>query len=543
MKAFQALSRGFSLASVRRVPPAVAVAGALLVGCSSGGTSDNAAATGSAGAPSPSGATGGQGAASPPATAPNSGDNPALSGFYTQKPVWRPCSAQQSGSGQSGMQCAGLRVPLDYAAPTGKTIELAVYRMPARGPEAQRLGALAVNPGGPGSSVVGLVAYLGQSANLAARHDIVGFDPRGVGGSPRTECADGPLMDRVQSLDPTPADAAAVDEAAAVLKEFGQGCAARTGDLLPHLGTAVAAEDMDVFRAVLGEDKLDYFGVSYGTYLGAIYAEKYPDRVGRFVLDGLVDPGVGRFANAREQAEGFEKAFRAFAADCLTRAGCPFTGTPDNAARSLRARLDAISASPIRLGTRTLGEAMVGTVVSMYLYSPQSWPELRQLLASLYAGNPRPMLTAFDETADRAPDGTYEESILPAYYEIGCADGRMLSAEEAATLAREVSATAPTLGPATVWSWAADCPAPGPDRTQPLDGADVPGMLLVSTTRDPATPHAAAARLQTRLPASVVLTVDGDGHGAYTARNGCVIRAVDAFLLNGKLPARGTTCS
>ncbi|UGQ12601.1 alpha/beta hydrolase [Yinghuangia sp. ASG 101] len=542
MNAFQALVRGSSLVPARRLLTA-ALAGVLLAGCTSGGSSDDTAAARDTPAPTSVPGTADATAAAPvPAPAGRADGVPDLRGFYGQKPAWRTCPAQQTGGRQAVLQCATLRVPLDYAAPDGKTVDLAVYRVPARGPRTQRLGTLAVNPGGPGTSVRGTVAALGQSANLGARYDIVGFDPRGVGGSAKADCADGPLMDRVQAIDPTPDDTAALDEAAAVLAEFGRGCAERMGDLLPHVGTTTAADDMDVFRDALGADKLNYLGMSYGTYLGGIYAERHPDRVGRFVLDGLVDPALDRIANAREQALGFEQAFRAFAADCVTRGGCPFAGTPDDAVRSLRARLDAISAAPIALGTRTLGEAMVSTVVSMRLYNPAQWPALRQLLGSLYAGNPRPMLSAFDETADRALDGTYDSN-LPAYHEINCADGRALSAAEAAALAREVAASAPALGPSTVWSWAADCAAPGPDRARPLDGAGLPGMLLVSTTRDPATPHAAAARVRRQLPGSVVVTYNGDGHVAYSQGNGCAVRAVEAFLLTGRLPARDTTCS
>ncbi|MEU8137765.1 alpha/beta hydrolase [Streptodolium elevatio] len=554
-------------ATARIAVPLVAAA-LVAAGCSS----DNGRATGNAAdtkpaAPSAGSSTGpgngtggadstpGTGTASgqpdpaaPPApatAAPRGAADPALKDFYAQKPTWKPCPADPIQRGADrGLQCARLRVPLDYADPAAKTTEIAVYRMPATGPASARIGSLATNPGGPGSGVRDTVVNLADSKpTLAARYDIVGFDPRGTGDSTPVVCADGPLMDRLQSIDPTPRDAAAVDAAAAVLKDFGRSCAARMGDLLPHLGTSEAADDMDILRGVLGDERLNYIGTSYGTYLGARYADRHPDRVGRFVLDGLLDPASDRTALAREQAQGFDAAFRAFAADCIGRAGCPFTGDADAAARQMRAMLDKLSDTPARAGGRTLDEAMASTVVCGYLYHPAQWPRLRTLVAALARGDAAPMIGAFDSYADRGDDGAYADSSLDGYFEINCADGRFLSAQEAARLGREITATAPVLGPSVVWSWAADCAAPGPDLATPLDGTRLPGMLLVSTTRDPATPHVAAPRVRGQLPASRLVTYNGDGHVAIYRQNACVDRAVDRHLLDGTLPGADVRCA
>lgn len=521
-------------ARARLVVPALVVAAALIAGCSSGGSS---------GGSDPSGRSGAAGGSSAPGSAgAQVADDPALAAYYKQKLDWGACPAD-TGSGGDGLRCAKLRVPLDYAAPNGKTVELAVYRKAAGTGGKAPLGVLAVNPGGPGSPVRGMVAEYADT-ELATMYDIVGFDPRGVGGSRHVDCGDGPL-DRVQSIDPTPADAAAVQQAAAVLKEFGQGCATRMGDLLPTIGTDVAVRDMDVFRAALGADRLNYVGTSYGTYLGALYAERHPARTGRFVLDGLVDPAADRFAQARDQAAGFELAFRAFAEDCARSADCVLTrqGTGyDAMSRSLRAQLDRISDAPLRVGARVVDEAMVSAVICSALYSPGSWSQLRMLLQALYAGDGRTLLRAFDAYADRRTDGTYDDPTLPPYFEVSCADGRTLTAAEADRLARDVAATMPVLAPSVVWSWAADCPAPGRDRARPLDGANLPGMLLVSTTRDPATPHSAAVGVKAQLPASKLLTYEGDGHVAIGRGAPCVDTTVRGFLTTGKLPQSDVTC-
>lgn len=528
---------------LRRALPAALVAAALVAGCSS--SSDKAdttaknATTPAAQSPAPGAAT-----PSPQPPPPVGADNPALKDFYAQKLDWAPCKAdpdaQKADSAVAAvdrkLQCAKMRVPLDYAAPGTKSIEVAVYRLPAKGGADNRLGSLATNPGGPGSGVRYTVTNLAASRpGLAERYDIIGFDPRGTGNSSQVDCADGPLMDRLQSIDPTP-DAAQVESAAAVLKEFGQGCAARMGDLLPRIGTTEAVDDMDVLRGVVGDEKLNYVGTSYGTYLGARYAERHPGRVGRLVLDGLLDPASDRMTLAREQAEGFELAFRAFAKDCIGKADCPFKGSVDNASASMRAKLDKLSATPAKVGKRAVDEGMASAVISAYLYSPKAWPSLRVILKSLYAGDAQYMLNAFDAYADRAKDGTYKESSLPGYFEINCADGRVLSAAEAAALGRDISATAPVLGPSVVWSWAADCAAPGADRPGRLDAAKLPGLLLISTTRDPATPHVAAARYKEQLPSSSLITYDGDGHVAFYRQSPCVDNAVDGYLLDGKLP-------
>lgn len=550
-------------ATARIAVPLIAAA-LVAAGCSSddGPSAGNAADTKSAAAPAPgtpgtgTGTDTGSGQpdpAAPPSPtttapsappAPRGAADPALKEFYAQKPAWKACPADPAYRGDDrGLQCARLRVPLDYADPAAKSTEVAVYRMPASGPAAGRIGSLATNPGGPGSGVRGTVVNLAASKpTLAARYDIVGFDPRGTGDSTPVVCADGPLMDRLQSIDPTPRDAAAVDAAAVVLEEFGQGCATRMGDLLPHLGTREATDDMDILRGVLGDERLNYVGTSYGTYLGARYADRYPDRVGRFVLDGLLDPASDRTALAREQAQGFDAAFRAFATDCISRAGCPFTGDADAAARKMRAMLDKLSDTPARVGGRTLDEAMASTVVCGYLYHPGQWPALRTILTALARGDAAPMIRAFDSYADRGRDGAYTDSTLDGYFEINCADGRFLSAREADRLGREVAATAPVLGPSVVWSWAADCAAPGPDHAKPLDGTRLPGMLLVSTTRDPATPHVAAPRVREQLPASRLVTYNGDGHVAVYRENACVDRAVDRHLLDGTLPGADVRC-
>lgn len=271
-----------------------------------------------------------------------------LSPYYEQKLGWRDC-------GVPGFQCATMKAPLDYAKPADGDVRLAVARKKATGP-GKRLGSLLVNPGGPGGSAIGYLqqyAGIGYPAKVRAQYDMVAVDPRGVARSEPVECLDGREMDAYTRTDVTPDDAGETDELVDAYKEFAEGCGADAPKLLRHVSTVEAARDMDVLRAVLGDEKLTYVGASYGTFLGATYAGLFPDRTGRLVLDGAMDPSLPARRLNLEQTEGFETAFQSFAKDCVKQPDCPLGDkdtTPDQVGKNLKSFFDDLDAKPLPAG-------------------------------------------------------------------------------------------------------------------------------------------------------------------------------------------------
>ncbi|WP_309057174.1 alpha/beta fold hydrolase, partial [Streptomyces sp.] len=369
---------------LRASATALAAAGLILSGCSGG--SDAAAP-----APNP--------AAAAPSASPE-----ALKKFYGQKLTWRDCGAP-------GFQCATLRAPLDYAKPGAGEIDLAVSRVRATGP-GKRLGSLLVNPGGPGGSAVGYLqgyAGIGYPAPVRARYDMVAVDPRGVARSEPVECLTGPEMDTYTQVDQTPDTAAETSALAAAFQRFAAGCAKRSGEVLPHVSTVETARDMDIVRAVLGDQKLTYVGASYGTFLGATYAELFPGRVGRLVLDGAMDPSLPAVDLNRDQTAGFETAFRAFAADCVRTPDCPLgTGSVEAAGEAMRKFFRDVDAEPVPTGeSRALGESLATTGVIAAMYDEGAWPQLREALTRAMGGEGSALLALADSYYERDTDGSY----------------------------------------------------------------------------------------------------------------------------------------
>ena len=270
-----------------------------------------------------------------PAPAP-AGEPGTLAAYYAQHLNWQPCDG--------GFDCAQFVVPVDYAKPDGPRFTLPVVKLPAADP-AHRVGALVINPGGPGGSGVqyALGARLEFPAAVLARFDIVGFDPRGVGASqPALNCENGSQLDTFFATDDEPADPAQLARVIAASKHFAAQCERNSAALLPYVGTPNAARDMDVLRAALGESRLTYLGKSYGTYLGAWYAQLFPHRVRALVLDGSVDPATSSLAATIAQAQGFQGAFGSFAAWCLAAPGCPLGGSAGASVAGAEAKVEAL---------------------------------------------------------------------------------------------------------------------------------------------------------------------------------------------------------
>ncbi|MGA5217912.1 alpha/beta hydrolase [Streptomyces cinereoruber] len=509
---------------LRTTAVALASAGLILSGCSGG--SDAAAPRGTA-----------QGRSAPSA-APE-----ALKEFYTQELKWRDC-------GVEGFQCATLRAPLDYAKPDGEEIELAVSRVRATGP-GKRIGSLLVNPGGPGGSAVGyLQAYagIGYPAPVRARYDMVAVDPRGVARSEPVECLTGPQMDAYTQVDQTPDDAAETDALSAAFKDFAAGCAKRSGKVLPHVSTVETARDMDVLRAVLGDERLSYVGASYGTFLGATYAELFPDRVGRLVLDGAMDPSLPALDLNRDQTAGFETAFRAFAADCVGRPDCPLgTGSVPEAGEALKKFFREVDAEPLPTGeSRKLGESLATTGVIAAMYDEGAWPQLREALTQAKGGRGAGLLALADSYYEREPDGEYA-NLMAANAAVNCLDlpAAYRGPADAAKAVPSFEKASPVFGRGLAWA-ALNCtywPSPATGRPHRITAEGAAPILVVGTTRDPATPYKWAESLAAQLSSGTLLTYEGDGHTAYGRGSDCVDTAINTYLLEGTPPQDGKRCS
>ncbi|MEU1286724.1 alpha/beta hydrolase [Kitasatospora sp. NPDC005856] len=470
---------------------------------------------------------------------------PALRTLYDQRIDWQPCAGDDgTDPDTAAVRCATLKVPLDYADPGGRTVDVALAEVPAADPE-HRLGALLLNPGGPGNSGVGMVrwGWKNYQGPLHDRYDLVGFDPRGAGDTIPVHCLDDGTREEWDTTDDPAYDHGGV---------LAEACRARHADLLPHVGTRDTARDLDVLRGALGERRLDFLGFSYGTHLGARYAEEFPDRTGRFVLDGAVDHSVPTARLGVEQAAAAEDGFRAFAADCATEDGtsCPFGPDPATAPRRLARFLDGLRDRPLHTADgRTLTAALGwGAVLNALADGHQSWSGVREALEpAVTRGEGEGLLALADSVDGRGEDGRYQ-TVADAFAAISCADGPPPPTEaELGPALAELAARAPlTSGHDPAGTLLApDCrawPYRSPESPQPVRAPGSAPVLVIGSTGDPVTPYAWAQRLAAGLEQGVLLTREGDGHMAYY-RSSCVRDAVAAYLVEGRLPAPGTYCA
>ncbi|WP_338896877.1 alpha/beta hydrolase [Streptomyces sp. TG1A-60] len=469
----------------------------------------------------------------------------ALAPYHEQKLSWRSCEVP-------GFQCATLKAPLDYAEPSEGHVKLAVSRKKATGP-GERLGSLLVNPGGPGGSAVGYVqryAGIGYPAKVRARYDMVAVDPRGVAGSEPVECLTGRQMDAYTRTDLTPDDTGETAAVVAAYKRFAEGCGARSPKLLRHVSTVEAARDMDILRAVLGDEKLTYVGASYGTFLGATYAGLFPERVGRLVLDGAMDPSLPAARLNQEQTAGFETAFQSFAKDCVRRKDCVLGRKPAQVGENLSALFARLDARPIPTGDadgRQLGESLATTGVIAAMYDEGSWPQLRQALTeAVEEDDGAGLLALSDRYFERDPDGTYS-NLMYANAAVNCLDlpAAYSTPEEVERAVPEFEKASPVFGRALAWA-SLNCaywpvrPTGVPHRIEAKGAAPI---VVVGTTRDPATPYRWARALASQLASAHLLTYDGDGHTAYGRGSTCVDSTVNTYLLRGTPPTDGKRCS
>lgn len=468
-----------------------------------------------------------------------------VAGFGAQEPKWQSCGGE--------MLCADVYAPLDWEDPAGETITLSLVKHEATGSD--RLGTLFINPGGPGASGVDFVQnnfdYAVQP-ELQRSYDVIGWDPRGVGASTPVQCLDAAGMDAYLYGPDSAAGLergsdAWIDAALAEEREFGAACAETSGDLIQHVSTGSTVQDLDMLRAIAGDPKLNYLGFSYGTYIGARYADAYPERVGRLVLDGAMDPSADMNEVVRAQTLGFEQALRAYVTDCLNRRGCPLTGSVDAAMAQIGKLLDRVEANPLRGSDgRTVTVNTALTAIIFPLYSQDMWGFLDQLFTSLAVDDPETALTLADYYNDRE-DGRYLSNSTEAFSAINCLDypsPATLDREAMRKNAAALAADAPTIGrfqgygDAGCFAW----PAKGAETREAVTGAGAAPILVVGTTGDPATPYQWAEALAEQLESGVLVTYVGEGHTASTSSE-CVAKIVVDYFIDGTVPARDPRCS
>lgn len=464
-------------------------------------------------------------AASPPAATASSGSAGATSLH------WGPCTNQTY---QHPYQCATLTVPMDYTGTVPGTLQIALIKTPATDQQG-KIGSLLVNPGGPGGSALSDWDFLsGQvDATLHKRFDVIGFDPRGVGYSTPINCLSSSQLDAFTSLDLAPTTAAGTQTLETVSKGLAASCAAKQGRLLPFVGTRDAARDMDRIRAAVGDAKLSYLGFSYGTLLGATYAQEFPHNVRALVLDGALDPSLPAVASVDQQSKGFQAQLDAFLAACAGDSSCAwkFTGDAHTALRSL---LASLKANPLPVGSRqlTVGTAFYG--IGVALYDKRSWPALDQALGGVATGDGSQLLALADDYTQRKPDGSYSNE-TESNLAINCRDYAW--PRDPATFladARASAAYAPDFGPQNLAEtlacayWPAD--ASGTGAPGPLTAVGAPPILVVATTGDPATPYSDGVAMAKTLSSGVLITNVGEQHTAY-GYSACVRRYADAYLI------------
>ena len=477
---------------------------------------------------------------------------PAAAASASGLSSWKACGAR--------LQCATLTVPVDYSQPGGDQVRIAVARLRATHPD-QRIGSLVFNFGGPGDAgtetLPGFAAQI--PAEIRARYDLVSFDPRGTGHSRPVECVDDATADRLNAVDPTPnsdADLRAFYDGTNPPVDVVARCVAADGNWLAQLGSRNVARDVDRLRAALGDDRLSFVGYSYGTVIGAVYAQMFPDRVGRVVLDSPVDLSADALQELRGNSQGFEQALDDFLADCATNRHCSFRskGNPTAALTALKQRFEQGLVLPTRKPStgakskRTAGVAAFYTALISALYDRQyGWPELADALTDARKGDGTYLLALADLYNGRRDNGTYD-NIDEGIGVILCddRDDPVPSFDDYKAEYEHEVAQYPLLG-SLVGSTPLGCDPrlPRPPTTEQVGDLRVDGtapILVVGTTRDPATPFAGAQDLVTRLGGSRLLTFDSTEHTAYT-KNPCIDRAVDTYLLRGTLPRDNTVCT
>jgi pimeloyl-ACP methyl ester carboxylesterase len=477
-----------------------------------------------------------------PTPAPGSSEPPTpdLASFYAQQLTWESC--------RGDFECATLTVPVDYRDPAGETIGLALLKDPADD-LARRIGSLIVNPGGPGVPGTSYAENASAAFGKVIREDfdIVGFDPRGTGDSDPVDCISDQELDAFTAQDPDPDTPQEAADFQAGQEQFFQGCVDNSDSLVGHVSTVEAARDMDVLRAALGEATMLYMGASYGTQLGATYADLFPDKVGRMVLDGAVDLSIDSRQRRLEGAAGFEVALRSYVQNCVDEGDCFLGETLDDGLKTIQDLMASIDQQPLRTSDSDrqleVGTAFYGLIYP--LYAKELWPVLDQALQLALDGDGTLLLRIADAYWSRNDDGTYANNGAEAIYAINCLDDPYsLTADQVPAQIPEFEQASPTFGEVFAWGLMGchGIQVTATEKDATIDGAGAAPIVVVGTTRDPATPYQWAVHLADQLQSGVLVSRDGDGHTGYNSGNDCVDEAVEGYLVDGTVPQDGLEC-
>jgi len=458
-----------------------------------------------------------------------------LQRFYDQKLAWHSCGG--------GFSCSSLLVPVDYQKPNAGTLRIAVIRKKATG---SHRGSLLLNPGGPGGSGVQFLRDAAFAYSSVNNHfDLVSFDPRGVGESRPIRCLSSSQLDTIFAADPVPATPAARARLISLSKQFADACWQRNGDYLAHVGTLDSARDMDVLRAALGDKKLTYYGASYGTFLGAKYAQLFPTHIRALVLDGAVNPAENTVAGDIEQSRGFETDLDDFLAWCVKQGSCPLGSSQSAASAGLDQLTAQVRAHPESVGGRSLGAGEFFIGLASGFYSTSEWESLRQALADAKNGHGAGMLALADQLTERQHNGSYT-NLMESNMAINCIDRdspRSVAGFDAA--AAQAQKASPHFGKDILYS-SLPCAfwhVPPVERAHPVSAPGAPPIMVVGTTHDPATPYADAQALAAQLgPAGRLLTLNGDGHTAYLRGDPCITSYVNSYLETARAPQGSPRC-
>ncbi|HUZ20295.1 MAG TPA: alpha/beta hydrolase [Acidimicrobiales bacterium] len=469
----------------------------------------------------------------------------ARAGAARSAPVlsWHSCDKR--------FRCAELAVPISYLRPGRGTLDLSVVMLPASGKHP--VGDLVTNPGGPGGSGVDFLeqAWSSFPASLRASFNLVSFDPRGVDRSDPVVCASAAETRHLLALDPAPTTPAEIATVVTAVKGYVADCKAHTSHLLlANVGTRTTVLDLDRLRAALGEPKLDYLGLSYGTYIGELYAERFPSKVRAMILDGAVDPALSTQTSDLQQALGFETDLNDFLAWCDKNATC-HSGLPDGARKDYNRLFDSFTAGhsivanfqPLFGGRQPVGLGVAEIGVVSALYSKQDWPTLAQALSTGLRGNGDLLAELAYNYAGLQADGTFS-NIDDANTAINCVDRPSpTTIAEYQALARQLAAKAPDFGASEAWGTLACAYWPVPPAGPPaaIHAPGSPPILVVGSTGDPATPYAWAQAVASQLDHAVLLTRAGSGHTGYFS-SACVRSWADGYLTSLTLPPKGTIC-